>query len=170
MIDVSELKTEVFQKKLCDFLYKAQQNGYGSSAETKDYDGGCHMLSYDDYGFKSYDTWYGGEPYAGITTVEQEHGDKSKTIWSMVYFGKTLPEIDKDVVYSCLRPALLACDENAPWRGPKSFISEDGSLVYENDWEGDVTSFHGTETIKSKTLGGIVIYEAHYRGGYVNIR
>lgn len=156
-----------FIKELREFLYRANQHGYGSAEKPTDLTDGGHMLSYKDKerDWEYIDIWYGGEPYSGITKILYQ----GKVVWTMVYYGEVRPEINKYCIYNTLRLALMNCKAEYPWRGPKEFVDENG-LIYRNQWEGDICHFEGKESISIQDSTDPNLYSASYLGGFVNLR
>ena len=154
-----------FINELREFLYRAQKYGYGGNVKPHDGVDGTHTLSYTDRrsGLSLSDTWYGGEPFRGITVIRC----KGIVCWVMTYGGEVFPGVDKKAVYACLRPALVARNHVSPWRGPEVYIAENG-MRYVNEWHGDIKKFSGEEIIYEK--GGTRLYECKYEGGFVDRR
>lgn len=153
-----------FTKELLGFLYSAQLHGYGSGR--KPYNGmdGAHTLSYteEDKGFEFVDIWYGGEPFRGMMMVRY----RGTVCWVMTYGGEVFSSVDKELVYACLRAALLNPQQDSPWRGPAVLTHENG-LRYVNRWSGDIAKLKGKEYIYQS--GANRLYEATYEGGFVDL-
>jgi hypothetical protein len=82
----------------------------------------------------------------------------------MVYYGYIEGQIsDYESVYQVLRNALKLIPETAPFRGPERF--EEGTMVYENSFTGEIEGFTGREVI---VRGKREIYQARYIGGLVD--
>jgi hypothetical protein len=148
------------------FLYEALLHGYGSESNLTDAvsDDGKTEIAYETGGWRYFDIYYGGEPYSGMSTIFY----KGVACWTMVYWGKVYEGVDKESVYDCLMPALMATKPDHPWRGPNDYVAENG-LRYKNSWFGGVMAFYGKEKILDPD-GKLRLYEADYRGGIVNLR
>lgn len=171
------------------FLYDAQQQGYGGTnrrgkrmgcevmpdggtkqtfetgvIEQTFADGGTKII-WEDSDFRYSDKYFGGEPFGGMTVVRY-HG---KACYVMVYHGTVLLGVEKDLVYCCLKKALMEIDEELPVRGPSSYkmMVDDICLEYQRTISGDLTQYSGKETIS--TPSGL-LYEATFTGGLVNLR
>ena len=83
----------------------------------------------------------------------------------MVYYGSVDPSIPVESIYPFLMKALGQAPEKLPVRGPTHMV--EGSLTYENVWEGNFGKFHGKETISQS---GKIVYFARYIGGLVDQR
>lgn len=151
--------------ELQKFLYEALMHGYGSeSAMTEsENDDGSTKIIYECGDWRYSDKFFGGEPFGGMTVVRY----KGVACFVMNYWGKVLPGVDKETVYACLMPALMATNPDHPWRGPNGFVA-DNSLRYTNIWHGNITKFYGQEKIGNANDDWL--YEADYRGGIVNLR
>jgi len=151
---------------LLAFVYEATQHGYGSEniAGDENTTDGSSKIPYENGDWRFLDTYYGGEPYSGMSTVFY----KGVSCWTMIYYGRVLPHVDdKQYVYDCLCPALLAATKEYPFRGPANFVADNG-LIYENYWDGNITSFCGSESITDSD--GVKQFETCYAGGLVNLR
>lgn len=151
--------------KLHEFLYRAQKHGYGGGVKPHHSVDGTHTLCYTERknGLTLTDTWYGGEPFRGITVIRYYN----VVCWVMTYGGEVSPGADKEAIYACLKPALMARNYTSPWRGPEAYTAENG-MHYVNAWKGDVTKFSGKEFIYESGSGRQ--YECSYEGGLVDLR
>jgi hypothetical protein len=152
--------------ELQEFLYEALLRGYGSESNSTDAesaDGSTKLPPYECGDWKYVDEYYGGEPYSGITVIYY----KGVACFSMVYWGKVLSGVDRQSVYDCLMPALMATNPAHPWRGPNQFVAANG-LRYTNLWHGSIEKFYGQEKIGNTDDDWL--YEADYRGGIINLR
>lgn len=132
-----------------------------------------------DERFVYVDKWYGGEPFAGMTTVTY----KGVICFAMTYHGKVMKGINREKIYAFLKAALARINPEYPWRGPDWYANTvnehdefDMPLEYRNDWGGDLAGFSGKETIcwwntenSEWVKSGVAVYEMYYRGGLVNI-
>jgi hypothetical protein len=145
------------------FLVEANAAGYAGGDEklwTKEQDGSW-TITFVEGDWKSHDNFFGGEPYGGRTIVSY----RGRPVWLMVYYGWVEAEFDAGMAYGLLREALKGMPEEHPFRGPAVFEASD--LRYENTWDGELTRFHGNETISD---GGLEIYGASYIGRLVDQR
>ncbi len=138
------------------FLIKAKQATYaGKGAETESSRIGSHDLIYEDGEYMYYDTYIGGNRFAG----EEALWVKQKPYWSMNYAGRVTGD---NFSGDFLKEALLHVPEDKPFRGPQQY--ENGDYTYTCDVEGDFEWFQGKETISYK---GEVIYECYFHGGLI---
>ena len=142
---------EKHAEELTKFLAEAVQHGYGSDEPAELLDDGHQRMSYGDttrdadgtqHFWRYVDTWVGGEPYSGFTTITYD----GKVCWTMTYWGEVLPGNDKHEIYKCLRTALQ-CPIlfGLPLRGPYGYLPKE--LGYLNQICGDITKFKGEEII-----------------------
>jgi hypothetical protein len=149
---------------LLDFILHSKTNGYATDGE-----GGERILEDGARGFESkghsyryLDRYYGFNPFTGYEHIYTIDGP---LIWALNYYGQVLPICsDPMKVYSFLREALRLVSPDYPFRGPAMFEKE--RLRYENDQEGTLESFHGTETI---FYNSEKVYILHYHGGKVAV-
>lgn len=149
------------KQALNQFLYDANQAGYGSGEEKqwiKESDGST-SIPYQKGDWQSHDNFFGGEPYGGRIIVSY----KNKPVWMMVYYGFVKEDIKPDLVYIILKKALLKMPKEAPFRGPKKF--ENNGLRYSNNWIGNVENYSGEEQIFQAEK---LIYKANYMGGLID--
>ena len=143
-------------KQLVDFLIKAKQATYaGKGAETTSSREKSHDLVYEDGDYMYYDTYLGGNKFAG----EEALWIKKNPYWSMNYVGRvTGSPFSGDF----LKEALLHVPEDAPYRGPVQY--ENGDYAYACSVEGEFDWFQGKENI---TYQGRLIYECCFHGGMI---
>ena len=143
-------------RKTVHFLIRAKRATYaGKGAETAPSRPGSHDLKYEDGEYMYYDTYLGGERFAG----EEALWISGKPYWSMNYAGL--------VTGACfsgdfLKQALLRVPEDAPFRGPAEY--SEGDYTYRCHAEGSFEWFQGKETIEYR---GLEIYECFYHGGLI---
>ena len=143
-------------KKTVDFLIRAKKATYaGKGAETKASRTGSHDLVYCEGDLMYYDTYLGGEKFAG----EEALWISDIPCWSMNYAGRVTGERFSG---DFLKEALLHVPEEKPYRGPQQYIS--GDYAYFCDTEGDFDWFQGKETIDYR---GKQIYECFFHGGLI---
>ena len=148
------MKTE---KRITDFLIKAKQATYaGKGAETTPSREKSHDMIYEDGDLMYYDTYLGGEKFAG----EEALWISKVPYWSMNYVGRVTGD---NFSGDFLKEALLHVPEDKPFRGPNRYAS--GDYSYDCDIEGDFEWFQGKEIIRFK---GTLIYECYFHGGLIS--
>lgn len=138
---------------IIDFLIRAKKATYaGKGAETASSRPKSHDLIYEEDGLTYYDTYLGGESFAG----EEALWIDGKPYWSMNYAGRV-----KGGNFSgdFLKEALLNVPSDKPFRGPELFT--DGDYAYVCHIYGDFSWFQGREIIYFK---GSEIYECYFHG------
>ena len=143
-------------KKTVEFLIRAKQATYaGKGAETAPSRVKSHDLVYRDEDLMYYDTYLGGEKFAG----EEALWISEVPCWSMNYVGRVTGE---NFSGDFLKEALLRVSEDQPYRGPAYYTS--GDYTYHCDTEGTFDWFRGKETIEYR---GNMIYECFFHGGLI---
>ena len=144
-------------KKIVDFLIRAKRATYaGKGAETASSRIKSHDLVYRENDLMYYDTYLGGEKFAG----EEALWIADVPYWSMNYVGRvTGSPFSGDF----LKEALLHVPEDAPYRGPVQY--ENGDYAYFCSVEGEPDWFQGRETIEYKEQ---LIYECFFHGGLID--
>ena len=143
-------------KNIIDFLITAKKNTYaGKGEETTSSRVKSHDLVYSDDNMMYYDTYLGGEKFAG----EEALWISEKPYWAMNYIGRLTGE---GFSGDFLKDALLHVPEKLPFRGPESY--SDGEYTYQCSVNGDFEWFQGKEIICFK---GKEIYECYFHGGLV---
>ena len=148
---------------LRQFLVDSNKAGYAGGEEkkwVKETDGST-TIPFEKGDFRSHDNFFGGEPYGGRVVVFH----KNKAVWMMTYFGWVAEGVATDPVYAVLRNALMLMPNDAPFRGPKEYKSDE--FTYSNSWNGNVESYSGEEQIMQ---GEKLVYKANYMGGLVDKR
>ena len=143
-------------KSIVSFLIRAKQATYaGKGAETASSRTGSHDLVYRENNLMYYDTYLGGDKFAG----EEALWISDVPYWSMNYVGRvTGSPFSGDF----LKEALLHVPEEMPYRGPEKYVN--GDYTYSCSVEGDFDWFQGKETISWR---GKQIYECFYHGGLI---
>ena len=143
-------------RQTVEFLIRAKKATYaGKGAETVPSRMKSHDLVYRDGDYIYYDTYLGGEQFAGEEAVWIS-GDP---FWSMNYAGRvTGGGFSGDF----LKEALLHVPEEMPFRGPQEYAS--GDYTYRCETEGTPDWFQGKETIQYR---GEQIYECFFHGGKI---
>ena len=143
-------------KEIITFLIKAKQSTYaGKGAETASSRLTSHDLIYRDGNYMYYDTYLGGNKFAG----EEALWILENPYWSMNYAGRVIGELFSG---DFLNEALFIVPEEMPYRGPNQFIY--GDYSYHCYTEGSFDWFQGKETIEYQ---GSEIYECYFHGGLI---
>ena len=143
-------------KKTIAFLIRAKQATYaGKGAETASSRVKSHDLAYREGEYMYYDTYLGGEKFAG----EEALWVADIPYWSLNYAGR--------VTGGCfsgdfLKEALLHVPEDEPYRGPREYTN--GDYSYHCETEGSFDWFQGRESIDYQ---GKQIYECYFHGGLI---
>ena len=144
-------------KELVDFLIRAKKATYaGKGAETSSSRVKSHDLVYREGEYMYYDTYLGGEKFAG----EEALWISEEPYWSMNYVGRVTGD---NFSGDFLKEALLKVPEDKPFRGPEEYT--DGDYSYKCEISGEYDWFQGYETISYK---GTVIYECYFHGGLIS--
>ena len=143
-------------KKLIEFLIKAKRKTYaGKGSETVSSREKSHDLVYRENNFMYYDTYLGGEKFAG----EEALWIADNPYWSMNYIGRVTGE---NFNVDFLKEALLNVPFEKPFRGPEKY--EDGSYEYKCSINGNFDWFQGKEII---SFCGKEVYECYFHGGLI---
>ena len=141
---------------MIDFLIKAKRATYaGKGAETDSSRIGSHDLIYKEGKFLYYDTYLGGDKFAG----EEALWINEKPCWSMNYVGRVTGE---NFSGDFLKAALLKVPSDKPFRGPETYM--EGDYSYKCDISGAFDWFQGKEDISYR---GKLIYECYFHGGLI---
>ena len=140
--------------EITEFLVRAKHNTYaGKGHEVKASRPQSHDYSYEEELYQYYDTYLGGERFAGEEAVW--HGDNP--VWSMNYVGRVVGNhFDLDF----LREALNHVQEKAPFRGPEIYTK--GDYHYHCKVDGDFGWYQGYEEIFYENEK---VYECYFHGG-----
>ena len=143
-------------KEIITFLIRAKQATYAwKGAETTASRIGSHDLVYREGELMYYDTYLGGERFAG----EEALWISGVPCWSMNYIGRvTGSPFSGDF----LKEALLHVPEQMPYRGPEKYVN--GDYSYDCSVEGSFDWFQGKETIRYREE---IIYECFFHGGLI---
>ena len=143
-------------RQIIQFLMKAKKATYaGKGAETAPSRPKSHDLAYRDGNYLYYDTYLGGEKFAG----EEALWISGVPFWSMNYVGRVIGEPFSG---DFLKEALLHVPEDKPYRGPQDYRS--GDYTYHCETDGSFDWFQGKETIEYR---GKLIYECFFHGGLI---
>ncbi len=144
------------EKKIIDFLIKAKKATYaGKGAETASSRVGSHDLSFQEDELLYYDTYLGGEKFAG----EEALWISDVPYWSMNYLGRVTGE---NFSGDFLKEALLNVPFEMPYRGP--MVYSNGDYSYQCSVSGTFDWFQGREVISYR---GTEIYECVFHGGLI---
>lgn len=139
---------------LAGFLLRAKRATYaGHGPECAPSRPGAHDFTYTDGPLTYRDSYFGGECFFGEEVVWR--GDAP--LWAMNYGGRVLHSAFNGDFF---KRALCHGGPDAPWRGPALY--REGDYTYQCSAQGDVTWFHGTESVYYRTE---LICECHFHGG-----
>lgn len=140
--------------EMIDFLLFAKRNTYAAKDnQTKASRKNSHDYCYEDEnGYAYYDTYLGGECFAGEEAV-WHHGTP---VWSMNYAGRVIGE---DFSGDFLKEALLHVPADKPFRGPEIYTK--GDYHYHCSVTGEFGWFQGYEEIFYRERK---IYECFFHG------
>lgn len=142
--------------KLIEFRLEANVNTYaGYMNETDSSRLDSHDFKYTNGQYTYYDTYVGGEVFAGEEAISYEN----TTQYAMNYMGRVL---DQTFSGNFLKEALRQADKSMPYRGPEYYQS--GEYTYKCKVVGDFTWFQGLEEIYHS---GKKVYECNFHGGLV---
>lgn len=142
--------------RIIDFLIRAKKATYaGKGAETEPSRTGSHDLIYREDDLMYYDTYLGGEKFAG----EEALWINDIPYWSMNYVGRVTGD---NFSGDFLKEALLNVPREIPFRGPLEYLN--GDYRYDCTIDGSFDWFQGRETISYK---GSEIYECYFHGGLI---
>lgn len=140
---------------MAEFLVWAKRNTYAANENQIK---SCRINSHDyslenNNGYAYYDTYLGGEQFAGEEAVWYQHNP----VWSMNYTGRvTGDHFSGDF----LKEALMAVSKDAPFRGPEIYTR--GDYLYHCKVDGGFSWFQGYEEIFYLDQK---IYECIFHGG-----
>lgn len=149
--------TSVDIQKLTEFLLLAKKNTYAAADnQTKSSRTNSHDFCYEDQnGYSYYDTYLGGECFAG----EEAVWFHEQPVWSMNYAGRVIGE---NFSSDFLKEALMEVPEEKPFRGPEIYTK--GDYHYHCKVDGGFVWFQGYEEIFYRDEK---IYECHFHGGII---
>ncbi len=144
------------ESDVVSFLLRAKARTYaGHGAETSSSRPGSHDLEYREGDFFYYDTYLGGERFAGEEAVWE--GDSP--LWSMNYSGRVIAE---GFSGDFLKEALSLVPADMPFRGPP--MHRNGRFGYLCMASGDFEWYSGREEIY---LDSQLVYECLFHGGVI---
>ena len=155
MISVSK-EAPASLEELISFRLEAIVNTYaGFMNETESTRFDSHDFSYSNGPYTYYDTYVGGEQFAGEEAIWYE----GKAQYAMNYAGRVLGQ---QFSGDFLKEALRKADKKMPYRGPEYYQS--GEYTYKCKVCGDFTWFQGYEEIY---CGESKVYECYFHGGTI---
>ena len=149
-------KGELNVPVLTAFLLRAKRHTYaGGGDEITPSRTASHDLAYEEGEYAYYDTYLGGERFAGQEAVW--HG--RIPLWCMNYAGRVLGD---NFSGDFLKEALYRAPSDIPFRGPRLYFR--GDYHYHCSVEGSFAWFQGTEEIFYRDEK---IYECRFHGGLI---
>jgi transcriptional regulator with XRE-family HTH domain len=147
-------KAETNKNEIIDFLIRAKRNTYAANGQkAKASRIASHDFIYEENGYTYYDTYLGGEQFAGEEAI-WHHGEPT---WCMNYVGRVVGE---NFNIDFLKEALYNVPKQAPYRGPEIYTK--GDYNYYCKVEGEFVWYHGYEEIFYLEKK---IYECYFHGG-----
>lgn len=152
MLDLDALNSFVVRAKAATYV------GSGERAEPSR--AGSHDLTFVHGEWSYRDRYFGGTDFIGQEVVWL----RGEPVWAMNYYGYiTRPDlIDSARAGATIKAALSAMYAQSRFLGGLEWSGTHG--VYRDTSTGDVSHFHGRETI---TVGGVEAYALDYAGGLV---
>lgn len=144
-----------------EFLVEAKKNTYASDSPvgvSETFLESSRQLQYAKGNYLYKDIYLGSEQFSGIEVVYED----DLPVWTMVYSGGLLYPMDQREIYAFLKKALRNVSPDFPARGPMIF--QEGDMVYENSYKGNIEKFSGEEKI---LMGGVEVYALKYEGGLI---
>ncbi len=141
---------------LAEFLCRAKKETYaGKGGEIASSRPASHDLQYSEGAYSYYDTYLGGEKFAGAEAVWLEQ----IPVWGMNYVGRVT---DEGFSGDFLKEALFHVPIEYPFRGPMLYLS--GDFAYHCTVSGGMEWYQGYEDI---FLGTQKVYECFFHGGSI---
>lgn len=149
-------KADVDINEIAAFLIRAKRNTYaGNGHEGKASRPDSHDFSYEENEYTYYDTYLGGERFAG----EEAVWHYGVPVWSMNYAGRVIGEhFNGDFLKEVLRHVPV----EHPFRGPEIYTK--GDCRYHCKVEGEFVWYQGYEEIFYLDEK---IYECYFHGGVI---
>ena len=144
-------------QKLTEFLLVAKRNTYAAKDNQTD-SSRRNSVDYcyeDKSGYMYYDTYLGGECFAGEEAVWLHE----QPVWSMNYVGRVIGE---NFSGDFLKEALMQVPYETPFRGPEIYTK--GDYHYHCKVDGGFVWFQGYEEIFCREEK---IYECYFHGGRI---
>ena len=143
------------------FIVAAKAACYvGDGASAPSSRGGSHDLSMVQGDWRYLDSYFGGTDFLGQECV----WFRDQPVWAMNYYGYILmPDlIDASRAGTVIKSALSDMYQQGRFLG--GFEEPVGEFVYRDSNTGEVTRFHGIETI---LRDADVVYRLDYHGGLI---
>lgn len=140
--------------ELLHFKLKANQNTYAAymnEVESTRLD--SHDYRYEEGYFVYYDTYLGGEQFAGEEAIWR----KGQAVYAMNYMGRILKD---NFSGNFLKEALRKATIDMPFRGPEYYRA--GEYIYKCKLNGNISWFQGYEEI---FCNNEKVYECYFHGG-----
>lgn len=142
--------------EIIDFRLRANVNTYVAFMNEVDSSRlDSHDFRYEDGKYTYYDTYVGGEQFAGEEAIWKD----GKAVYAMNYMGRVLKDSFSG---NFLKEALRAADHAMPYRGPEYYQS--GEYIYKCKVNGDFTWHQGCEEIYCNNEK---VYECYFHGGAI---
>lgn len=139
---------------LMRFRLKANKNTYAAFMnEVKSIRLNSHDFRYEEGPFVYYDTYLGGEQFAGEEAIWR----KGQAVYAMNYMGRVIRDSFSG---NFLKEALRAATLEMPYRGPEFYRA--GEYTYKCKVSGNFVWFQGYEEI---FYSNEKIYECYFHGG-----
>lgn len=146
----------IASEEVISFLLRAKKHTYAAKGqEANPSRMASHDYRYGEKDYLYYDTYLGGECFAG----EEAVWFQESPVWSMNYAGRV---VGGHFSSDFLKEALLQVTEKLPFRGPELYIR--GDYHYHCRVAGDFFWFQGYEDI---FYGQRKIYECFFHGGRI---
>jgi len=147
------------EEDLRSFIAVAKKAGYaGYGVMTMPSRIRSRDIPYKRDSFKYLDSYLGESQFIGEEAVWYEN----LPVWGMNYYGLMITETPPRFG-EFLKSALREVCEEAPFRGPSHF--RNGDYEYKCTWSGDISMFHGGETMLYKDM---ICYRLYFHGGTVH--
>lgn len=140
--------------RLIEFRLEANINTYAACMnETDSTRLNSHDFTYSNGSYTYYDTYVGGEQFAGEEAIWYE----GRSQYAMNYIGRVLSQ---NFSGDFLKETLRKADKKMPFRGPEYYQS--GQYIYKCNVVGDFSWFQGYEEIYCDNEK---VYECYFHGG-----
>lgn len=147
---------DILISEIAPFVVRAKKNTYaGKAQEVRASRCHSHDFSYAEEEYAYYDTYLGGEKFAGEEAVWR-HGEP---VWCMNYAGRVIGEYFSG---DFLKEVLSHVPVEQPYRGPDIYTK--GEYRYHCRTEGEFVWYQGYEEIFYMEER---IYECYFHGGVI---
>jgi len=148
-------------ERLNEFVVKAKAATYVGDGQRADPSRpGAHDMVFEEGEWTYRDSYFGGHDFIGEEVVFLSR----KPVWAMNYYGRILSSglIAPHQAGEVIKTSLSQLYAEGRFLG--GFKRTHNQFSYTDTNQGDVTSFHGRETI---ARDGVVVYELLYHGGLI---